>query len=62
MNKNKHDFKDINESSNIFQEFWEFVKHNKKFWLIPIILILLLLGLLLIIGSSTAAPFIYTLF
>ncbi len=62
MNKKKQKFEDINESSNIYQEFWEFIKNNKKFWLIPILVILFLLGLLLILGSTAAAPFIYTLF
>jgi lipopolysaccharide transport system permease protein len=36
--------------------------HNKKWWLTPIILVLLLFGALIILGSSTYAPFIYTLF
>jgi hypothetical protein len=49
------------ESSNIIMEFLDFLKENKKFWLIPIILVLLLLGLLLF-ASPAAAPFIYALF
>ncbi|MEW5977282.1 MAG: DUF5989 family protein [Acidobacteriota bacterium] len=47
---------------SLVQEFWEFLKHNKKWWLTPIILMLLLLGLLIILGGTAAAPFIYTLF
>ncbi len=43
-------------------EFWDFLKHNKKWWLTPIIVVLLLLGALVILGGSGAAPFIYTLF
>ncbi len=43
-------------------EFWDFLKHNKKWWLAPIILVLLLFGVLLILGGTAAAPFIYTLF
>ena len=43
-------------------EFWYFVKNNKKWWLTPIVVVLLILGLLLVIGSTSAAPFIYTLF
>jgi len=42
-------------------EFWDFLKYNKKWWLSPIILVLLLVGLLVFLSSSTAAPFIYTL-
>jgi Family of unknown function (DUF5989) len=45
-----------------FYELLRFLSQNKKWWLLPIILITLLLGLLMILGSSTAAPFIYTLF
>jgi len=46
----------------IIAEFWFFLKHNKKWWLIPILLIFLLLGLLVVLGGSAVAPFIYTLF
>ncbi len=46
----------------LIQEFWDFLMHNKKWWLGPIILVVLLLGALLILGETTAAPFIYTLF
>ena len=38
------------------------LKHNKKWWLTPIILVLILFGALIIMGSSSYAPFIYTLF
>jgi len=47
----------------IFQEFWSFLKEQKKFWLLPIVAMLLLFGLLLIFAQTSAlAPFIYTLF
>ncbi len=46
----------------LIREFWDFLKHNKKWWLTPIILVLLLFGALLILGGTVAAPFIYTLF
>ena len=47
----------------VLREFWEFVKHEKKYWLAPMLLIFLLMGLLAIFaGSSAVAPFIYTLF
>ena len=46
-----------------FKDFWGFLKVRKKFWLLPIITILLLFGLLLVLSSGSAiAPFIYTLF
>jgi len=44
------------------RELWDFVRVNKKWWLTPIILVLLVLGALIIIGGTAAAPFIYTLF
>ena len=50
------------ENSGFFSEFWGFLKYNKKWWLAPIIICLLLLGLLVLMSSSGVAPFIYTLF
>jgi hypothetical protein len=44
------------------REFIDFLMHSKKWWLTPIVVMLLLIGLLVILGSSGAAPFIYTLF
>jgi len=42
---------------------WMFLRQNKKLWLLPIIVVLLLLGVLLIFAQSSAlAPFIYTIF
>jgi hypothetical protein len=47
----------------LLKEFWEFMKVRKKFWLMPIIFILLLLGMLIVFAETSAiAPFIYTLF
>jgi len=44
-------------------EFWEFLKFRKKYWLLPIVLVLILLGgLIVFTESSVLAPFIYTLF
>ena len=43
-------------------EFIDFVLHNKKWWLTPIIVVLLVLGLLVLLSGTGAAPFIYTLF
>ena len=48
---------------SILKEVWEFIKHKKKYWLIPIVIILLLIGILLVVTEGSAiAPFIYTLF
>lgn len=47
----------------IFRELWEFIRVRKKFWLLPIIIIMVLLGGLLVFAQGSAvAPFIYTLF
>jgi len=48
--------------TSIFREFLEFLTTNKKWWLGPIILVMLGLGGLLLLTSTAAAPFIYTLF
>ncbi|HOP18170.1 MAG: hypothetical protein KDI22_02050 [Gammaproteobacteria bacterium] len=48
---------------SIFRELWEFMRERKKFWLLPIIVIMVLLGGLLVLAQGSAiAPFIYTLF
>ena len=48
---------------SILQEFWEFLKVRKKWWLAPIVIVLLLLGTLIVLTQGSAvAPFIYTLF
>ena len=47
----------------IIAEYLEFLKENKKWWLIPIVVVLVLFGLLIVITKGSAlAPFIYTLF
>ncbi len=44
-------------------ELWEFLRERKKFWLLPIIIFLVLLGSLIVLTEGSAvAPFIYTLF
>jgi len=50
------------DDAGFVRELVDFLKNNRKWWLIPIILVLGLLGVLLIFGSTAAAPFIYTLF
>ncbi|SEF42208.1 DUF5989 family protein [Algoriphagus boritolerans] len=48
---------------DFLKDLWSFIKERKKFWLAPVIFILLLLGVLIIFGGGSAlAPFIYTLF
>lgn len=50
------------KQENLISEFIGFLKQNKKFWLLPLILVMLLLTALLVLSSTAAAPFIYTLF
>ena len=48
---------------NFLTEFFEFLKVRKKYWLLPILLVLVLFGGLIILSQGTAvAPFIYTIF
>jgi hypothetical protein len=48
---------------DLLRDLWEFLKVRKKFWMAPIIIILLLLGALIVLSQGSAvAPFIYTLF
>ncbi|MCK6501469.1 MAG: DUF5989 family protein [Nitrospira sp.] len=46
----------------ILAETWAFLRDNKKWWLLPIALVLLLFGVLVLLAGTGAAPFIYTLF
>ena len=47
----------------VLSEFWEFLQFNKKYWLLPIVVVLVAAGLLIVLAQGSAvAPFIYTLF
>ena len=64
QDKEQDSFSSLEEEDQIgiVREFIEYIRENKKYWLIPLLAILLVLGLLLLGGSSPLAPFIYTLF
>ena len=48
---------------DLMKDLWDFMRERKKFWLAPIILVMLLLGALIVLSQGSAiAPFIYTLF
>jgi hypothetical protein len=48
---------------DFLRDFWQYMKERKKWWLIPVIVILLIFGVLIVLSSGSAiAPFIYTLF
>ncbi len=47
----------------VLSQIWEFLKYRKKYWLMPIVFLLVLIGFLLVLAEKSAiAPFIYTLF
>ena len=46
----------------ILREFWEYLRNNKKWWLAPILVMLLAVGILIALGSSVVAPLTYPLF
>jgi hypothetical protein len=54
----------LQEASNpgFLADFWDFLKTSKKWWLSPLLLIFLALGVILVLAHTAAAPFIYTLF
>ncbi len=61
-NKDEFSAQANQERSSLVSEFTDFLKENKKWWLLPIIVSVLGLGVLVMLGGSAAAPFIYTLF
>lgn len=60
----KNEFERLGEEQelSLVDEFWVFVKENKAWWMVPILLVLGGLGVLVALSSTGAAPFIYTLF
>lgn len=50
------------KAPGLIAEFWMFLTENKKWWLLPIVVVMLVLGGLVILSSTPLAPFIYTLF
>jgi hypothetical protein len=50
-------------NQSLFAEFWEFIKYRKRYWLLPILILLgLISALIFFVESSVIAPFIYTIF
>lgn len=50
------------QRSGLVAELVDFLKNNKKWWLTPIVLVLLIVGALIMLSGTAVAPFIYTLF
>ena len=49
------------ERSSLVAEFWHFLKHNKKWWLLPILVVILLMGLLVALHTTGVGIFMYPL-
>ena len=64
MPEQKKNFESLGSEgrSSLMGEFIDLLKHNKKWWLLPIIVVVLGLGTLVLLGGTAFAPFIYTLF
>jgi hypothetical protein len=64
MNAATSEFEKLGQEkqANLIQEFTHFLSENKKWWLAPIVIALGIVGVLVILASTGAAPFIYTLF
>ena len=64
-NRISDDFEKVVSSrstANVFSDFWHLVRKTKKWWLVPLLLLLLMLSGLFLLGSTPLAPFVYTLF
>jgi hypothetical protein len=60
-----HDFAKIardRRERSFMEELWGLMREQRKYWLMPIVIVLLLLGLLVSLSGTAVAPFIYTLF
>ena len=64
MDEKKTEFEKAGQDKQLTlaQEFMVFIMENKAWWLIPILLVLSIVGVLVMLGATGAAPFIYTLF
>jgi uncharacterized protein DUF5989 len=47
---------------NVFSDFWYFLRHSKKWWMVPVVILLALFAALMLASGTAVAPFIYTLF
>jgi len=52
----------LEKNPGFWKDLVSFLMQNKKWWLVPVVVVTLLVGVLIILGSTAAAPFIYTLF
>ena len=52
----------LEKNPGFWKDLVSFLMQNKKWWLVPVVVVTLLVGVLIALGSTAAAPFIYTLF
>jgi len=52
----------LEKNPGFWKDLVSFLMQNKKWWLVPVVVVTLLVGVLIVLGSTAAAPFIYTLF
>ena len=66
MSKRRNEFEQAAAQQQVtggfIAELWGFLKENRKWWLLPILILLLVFGLLVLLSGTGLAPFIYTLF
>lgn len=58
----ENEAQNVGSQNNVVNEFWDFLMQNKKWWLAPIVIVMLLLGLLLFLTNTGALPFVYSLY
>ena len=64
MSQERTQFEEMNQRvrSSMFGDLWQFAMQNKKWWLLPIVVVMGLVSMLVVLAGSGAAPFIYTFF
>jgi hypothetical protein len=57
-------FRDLasRKRTHVVLELWNFARDTRKWWLLPLLLVIMAIGAIIVLGGSAAAPFIYTLF
>ncbi len=53
---------EFDQNPGLLKDLFQFLKQNRKWWLTPVVIVIVLMGALLVLGGTSAAPFIYSLF
>jgi hypothetical protein len=62
VNRERFEAQAAEPGTGLIAEFWDFFRTNKKWWMIPLVVVLLILAGLVLLGGTALAPFIYTMF